>query len=146
MSGSFDGFDFLQQRVAVLSVQGLNCQQGLAAEQGEDLLAQFQHDRIGFQPAAQPLRQRRDGRADIADHLGVWVVDLLDRRRLVADMDHLRPAGALHQEGRLLDEERRRTTWKNVIFTTGNLPESEIRRENLQVMSYDQNLTNLASP
>ena len=41
MSGSFDGFDFLQQRVAVLSVQGLNCQQGLAAEQGEDLLAQF---------------------------------------------------------------------------------------------------------
>ena len=41
-------------------------------------------------------------RADVADHLGLREIDLLDIGRLIADMDHLRPFVA-HDEGRLLD-------------------------------------------
>ena len=54
------------------------------------------------QPALEPVGQQRQARADIADHLGMREVDLLDIGRREADMDHLRPARA-HEEGRLLD-------------------------------------------
>ncbi len=76
---------------------------GAVVDAGEDLLAQFEHPVVGRQLAFEPLGKRLDGGADVADHLGVRMVDLLDIGGLVADMDDLRPAGALHQEGRLLD-------------------------------------------
>ena len=44
---------------------------------------------------------RRERAADVAHHLGLRKVDLLDRRRLVADVDHLRPV-VVHDERRLL--------------------------------------------
>ena len=56
----------------------------------------------GLQLALKPIRKQRQARPDVADHLGVREVDLLDVGRRIADMDHLRPALA-HEEGRLLD-------------------------------------------
>ena len=68
----------------------------------EDLLPQRQQ-RLGvLEPAFQPVRQQREARPDIADDLGVRVIDFLHIRRQIADMDHPRPVRP-HDEGRLLD-------------------------------------------
>ena len=52
--------------------------------------------------ALEPVGQQRQARADVAHHLGMREVDLLDIGRRVADVDHLRPVRA-HEERRLLD-------------------------------------------
>ena len=54
-----------------------------------------------FGVAAEPVRQQRKARADVADHLRVGKVDLLHIGRREADVDDLRPARP-HDEGRLL--------------------------------------------
>ena len=75
---------------------------GAVDKAGEDLLAQRQQ-RLGvLDLALDPAGEELEARSDVADDLGMGEVDLLDVRRRVADMDHLRPLRA-HDEGRLLD-------------------------------------------
>ena len=54
------------------------------------------------QLALEPVGQQFQARPDVADHLGMREVDLLDVGRRVADVDHLRPVRP-HDERRLLD-------------------------------------------
>ena len=83
-------------------VSGKRLLVGAVGDAGEDLLAQRQQ-RLGvLELALEPVGEQLEARADVADDLGMREVDLLDLRRRVADMDHLRPLRA-HDEGRLLD-------------------------------------------
>ena len=53
-------------------------------------------------PSLELLADRIEARLPNADHLALREIDLLDRRRRVADVDHLRARGP-HDERRLLD-------------------------------------------
>ena len=68
----------------------------------EDFLAQRQQRGGAWQLALEPVGEQREARPDIADDLGMGKKHLLDRRRHIADMDHLGPVRA-HDERRLLD-------------------------------------------
>ena len=54
------------------------------------------------QAALDAVGEQFETRPDVANHLALRKIDLLDGGRRVADMDHLRPLRA-HDEGRLLD-------------------------------------------
>ena len=60
-------------------------------------------DVSGSSPAGQPFGEGGHRRADVADHLGIGMEHLLDRRGCVPDMDDLRATLVAHQEWRLLD-------------------------------------------
>ena len=68
----------------------------------ENALPQMEKRLRVRQLALKAVRQRLQRGADIADDLGLREVDLLDSRRLISDMDHLR-AALTHDEWRLLD-------------------------------------------
>ena len=65
-----------------------------AAIRLEDALAQRQQRLRVRDLALDAVREEPQRRTKIADDLGLREVDLLDMRRLIADMDHLRPAPA----------------------------------------------------
>ena len=68
----------------------------------QDALAQTQQRAGMMQPALDTIGEQLEARTDVAHHLALREVDLLDGGRRVADVDHLRPVRA-HDEGRLLD-------------------------------------------
>lgn len=53
-------------------------------------------------PVPEPVRQELEGGADIPDDFSLREIELLDSRRLVADVNDLRSV-IIHDKGRLLD-------------------------------------------
>ena len=89
-----DAADIVHEPLRRQSVLG-----GTLGDPAQNALAQRQQRLRVRNLAFDPVRQKPQRRADIANHLGLREIDLLDIRRLIADMNDLRPVPPMMKGG-----------------------------------------------